>query len=225
MNAIRRDDSVDNTHSIYVDQWDWELVITEAQRVLGFLKATVMRIALAIAETKMRVVEQFPVLTRQIEPKVFFITSDELAAAYPMLTPKERENEITKYYKTVFIIGIGGGKHDGRAPDYDDWSLNGDLLYWNELLGESLEISSMGIRVNAETLFSQLESSGKQDRFRYDYHQSVIKNELPLTIGGGIGQSRLCLLLLEKLHVGEVQVSIWSKEMLDECALHNIPIL
>lgn len=230
MNALRRDDSVDNIHSIFVDQWDWESVITKEQRTLDFLYDTVRKIVAAIADAKEEINKQFPVLQHKINKDVFFITSQELEDMYPDMTAKERENTITKKYGTVFISQIGcklksGNKHDDRAPDYDDWALNGDILFYNPILDNALELSSMGIRVNSESLMSQLEENGKTDRLKYPYHQDVLNNVLPLTIGGGIGQSRVCMLLLEKAHIGEVQVSIWPEDMIKTCADAGIQLL
>lgn len=230
MNAIRRDDDTDNIHSIFVDQWDWEKVITKNDRNIDFLKSTVSFIVKAIAYTKRKVSLRYPQLKGEICDTPFFITSQELEDMYPDKTPKERENLITKEHKTVFIMQIGGKlasgeKHDGRAPDYDDWSLNGDLLLWNDVLGSALEVSSMGIRVDAQSLDKQLAESGAEDRKQYEYHQMILNDTLPLTIGGGIGQSRLCMLLLEKAHIGEVQVSVWPSSMMKECADNGIILL
>lgn len=230
MCAIRRDDDMDNDHSIYVDQWDWEKVISKEQRTVDFLKHTVRKIVGAIVATKDKVMYHYPDLKYEIEPEILFITSQELEDMYPSLTPKQREYEIVKNNKTVFIMQIGdklksGQKHDGRAPDYDDWSLNGDLLFWNNVLEQPIELSSMGIRVDKDSLISQLEKTGDTERLQYDYHKKIVNNELPLTIGGGIGQSRLCLLLLEKLHIGEVQASVWPEETVKLCEQHNINLL
>ncbi len=230
MNAIRRDDDTDNIHSIFVDQWDWEKVIDAEERNIEFLKATVSSIVKAIAFTKRKVNLRYPQLKGKICETPFFITSQELEDMYPDKTAKERERLITKEHKTVFIMQIGGKlrsgeKHDGRAPDYDDWTLNGDLLLWNEVLNNALEVSSMGIRVNADSLQKQLKECDAEDRMKYDYHRMILDGTLPLTIGGGIGQSRLCMLLLEKAHIGEVQVSLWPSEMMQECAEHGIILL
>ncbi len=230
MNALRRDDQMDNTHSIFVDQWDWEAVITAEQRTTEHLKRTVRSIVKAIAETNKLLQQKYPLLTASIREDVYFITTQELADRYPDMTCKEREDAITRKYGTVFLMQIGdklkdGKPHDGRAPDYDDWSLNGDLLLWNATLGHALEISSMGIRVDAASLERQLMVSGTTDRMRFPYHRSIANGTLPLTIGGGIGQSRLCMLMLEKAHIGEVQVSVWPADMVDECLRHNIPLL
>ena len=230
MSAIRRDDDMDNIHSIYVDQWDWERVITEDQRNLDFLKHIVKKIVRAICAAHQKVQMEYPTLKNEIKEDVFFITTQELEDMYPTLSGKEREYEIVKEHKTVFIMQIGcvlksGKKHDGRAPDYDDWALNGDLLFWNPVLNEPLEISSMGIRVDAESLHRQLEHEGKLEREKFPYHKGILDGTLPLTIGGGIGQSRLCLLLLEKLHVGEVQSSIWPDEVVEYCEQNGINLL
>jgi aspartate--ammonia ligase len=229
MTAIRRDDKVDETHSIYVDQWDWEKVITKKDRTVDYLKQTVKKIVKAVATTSQFVkTKGFEGVT--ISEDVFFITSQELLDMYPGKTDKEREYLITKEHKTVFIIGIGGdlsdGKpHDMRAPDYDDWSLDGDLLFYHEVLDMALEISSMGIRVDCETLVQQIVKAKKFERLALGYHQAILKDELPLTIGGGIGQSRLCMLLLGRAHIGEVQASYWDKETLKECEELKIELL
>ena len=230
MNAIRRDDDMDNIHSVFVDQWDWEAVITAADRTEEYLKKTVRRIVKALADTNKLLQQKYPLLTAEIEQEVTFITAQELADRYPDLTSKEREDAITKACGTVFLMGIGdslrdGKPHDGRAPDYDDWTLNGDLLLWNDTLGHALEISSMGIRVDAAALARQLKAAGAEERMQYAYHRGIAEGTLPLTIGGGIGQSRLCMLMLEKVHIGEVQVSIWPPEMVAECEQHGITLL
>ncbi|MBR6046258.1 MAG: aspartate--ammonia ligase [Ruminococcus sp.] len=230
MNAIRRDDSVDNIHSIFVDQWDWEKVIERSNRNVAFLKETVRSIVKAIAYAKRKVSIRYPVLKGKICDEPFFITTEELLKMYPGTTAKEREHLIAKEHKTVFLMQIGGalsdGKpHDGRAPDYDDWQLNGDLIFWNDVLQDSFEVSSMGIRVDEKSLASQLEIAGAQDRMRFDYHKMIADGTLPLTIGGGIGQSRLCMLLLEKAHIGEVQVSVWPEDMAQECREKGIVLL
>ena len=230
MNAIRRDDNCDNYHSIYVDQWDWEMVIDKKQRTVDFLKMIVSRIVSTICETLEETKKQFPVIDLKLNREVFFITSQELLDMYPDKTAKERENLIAKQYGTVFIMNIGGalsdGKpHDLRAPDYDDWSLNGDIFFWDEILQSGIEISSMGIRVDADSLVAQLKLANAEDRLQHKYHQGIINGELPLTIGGGIGQSRLCMLLLQKAHIGEVQVSLWPDEMREQCKEANIVLL
>ena len=230
MNAIRRDDDTDNTHSIFVDQWDWEKVITREQRNVEFLKETVKAIVKAVAYTKRKVSLRYPQLKGEVCETPYFITTQELENMYPDKTSKERERLITKEHKTVFIMQIGGRlasgeKHDGRAPDYDDWSLNGDILFYSDVLDDSFEISSMGIRVDAESLDRQLEESGKNERRVFDYHKKILNNELPLTIGGGIGQSRTCMLLLGKEHIGEVQASLWPDEMKKKCAEKGVNLL
>ena len=229
MTAIRRDDKMDETHSIYVDQWDWEKVTVRQDRTIQYLKQTVRKIVKAIAETS-KYLKSKGFDGVKIKKDVYFITSQELLDMYPDKTDKEREHLITKRYKTVFIIGIGddlsdGKPHDLRAPDYDDWSLDGDLLFYHEVLDIPLELSSMGIRVDKESLLKQLEKAGKQERLEYEYHQSIIKDELPLSIGGGIGQSRLCMLLLGRAHIGEVQASYWDDETLKQCEKLKIELL
>ena len=230
MNAIRRDEELDNLHSIYVDQWDWEKVIDESTRNEAYLKDTVRRIVSAICGTLDELKWQFSSLDTDLCRDVFFITAQELEDMYPQLTPKEREGIITKKHKTVFIQQIGGklksGKpHDGRAPDYDDWSLNGDLLFWHEPLQCALEISSMGIRVDPESLDKQLSLAGCDNRRELPFHKMLLNGELPLTIGGGIGQSRLCMLLLGKAHIGEVQASLWDEETKRLCKEAGIILL
>ena len=230
MNAIRRDEELDNLHSIYVDQWDWEKVIDESTRNEATLKDTVERIVSAICGTLDELKWQFSDLSTELCREVFFIKSQELEDLYPDKTPKEREQLIVKEHKTVFIQQIGGklksGKpHDGRAPDYDDWELNGDLLFWHEPLQCALEISSMGIRVDPESLDRQLTLAGCEERRKLAFHQMLLQGELPLTIGGGIGQSRLCMLLLGKAHVGEVQASLWDEETQRLCKEAGIVLL
>ncbi len=230
MNAIRRDEELDNLHSIYVDQWDWEKVIDESTRNEAYLKDTVRRIVSAICGTLDELKWQFSSLDTDLCRDVFFITAQELEDMYPQLTPKEREGIITKKHKTVFIQQIGGklksGKpHDGRAPDYDDWSLNGDLLFWHEPLQCALEISSMGIRVDPESLDKQLSLAGCDNRRELPFHKMLLNGELPLPIGGGIGQSRLCMLLLGKAHIGEVQASLWDEETKRLCKEAGIVLL
>ena len=230
MNAIRRDDDCDNLHSIYVDQWDWEKVICREDRNIDFLKDTVTKIIKALAETQNVLNEAFPQLTKRLNEDVFFITTQELEDMYPDLTGKQRENEITKKHGTVFIMQIGeklksGNKHDGRAPDYDDWSLNGDILVWNDILNCAIEISSMGIRVDEKSLDEQLKKAGAEERRNFPYHKGILDGTLPLTIGGGIGQSRICLQLLEKAHIGEVQTSLWPEDMRQKCKESNIELL
>lgn len=230
MNAIRRDDDMDNIHSVFVDQWDWERVITKEERNLGFLKMIVQRIVDAVIDTHNQIKRAFPALTRTLDREIFYITAQELEDKYPRLSPKEREYAVSREHHTVFLMQIGGAlksgiRHDGRAPDYDDWTLNGDLLFWNDLLNAPLELSSMGIRVDAESLKRQLELSSAQERMKYEYHRLVSEGVLPLTIGGGIGQSRICMLLLEKLHIGEVQASYWGKDVLAACKAGGVDIL
>ncbi len=230
MNAIRRDEELDNLHSIYVDQWDWEKVIDDGMRTESYLEDTVRRIVSAICGTLDELQWQFPQLETELCRDVTFLTSQELEDSFPELTPKERETAFVKEHKTVFIKKIGGklksGKpHDGRAPDYDDWELNGDLLFWHEPLGCALEISSMGIRVSPESLDRQLTEAGCDHRRKLSFHQMLLKGELSLTIGGGIGQSRLCMLLLGKAHIGEVQASLWDQETRRLCREGNITLL
>ncbi len=229
MTAIRRDDKMDETHSIYVDQWDWEKVILKEDRTIEYLKQTVRKIVKAIVSTS-KYLKRQGLDCVDLSEDVFFITSQELLDMYPDKSDKEREYLITKKYKTVFIIGIGdklsdGKPHDLRAPDYDDWSLNGDLLFYHEVLDMALEISSMGIRVDKVALIEQLEKSGKQERLQYAFHQAIIKDQLPLTIGGGIGQSRLCMLLMGRAHIGEVQSSYWDKQTIEQCKKLKIELL
>lgn len=233
MNAIRRDeDELDNIHSVYVDQWDWEKVIIKEDRNVEYLEQTVRDIVTAICDTQDTMQAIYPQLKSlgKLSREVSFISSQALEDMYPERSAKEREYLYTKEHKTVFIMGIGGalrsGKpHDGRAPDYDDWTLNGDILFYDELLDRALELSSMGIRVDAETLDRQLTVSGRDERRKYPYHKSLLAGELPLTIGGGIGQSRLSMLLLGKCHIGEVQASIWDEETMNTCAENGIILL
>jgi len=233
MNAIRRDeDELDNIHSVYVDQWDWEKVILPENRNLDYLKLTVMDIVTAICDTQDTMQAIYPQLQSlgKLERRVSFVTSQQLEDMYPGMTAKERETAYLKEHKTAFIIGIGGalksGKpHDGRAPDYDDWSLNGDIMFWNDLLGCAFEISSMGIRVDPEAMDRQLSISGHDDRRELPYHKALLNGELPLTIGGGIGQSRLSMLLLGKAHIGEVQASIWDENTAEICEKAGVILL
>jgi len=230
MNAVRRDDDMDNTHSIYVDQWDWEKVIDRASRTEDYLRQTVIAIVGAICDTADKIKAQFPALTINLSREVQFITTQQLEDLYPALSPKERERTYLKEHKTVFIMQIGdtlksGNKHDGRAPDYDDWTLNGDIMFWNDVLENALEISSMGIRVDETSLDSQLTKANCDDRRNLPFHKTLLAGKLPLTIGGGIGQSRLCMLLLQKAHVGEVQVSIWDEETISGCTAARIDLL
>ena len=231
MNAIRRDEQLDNLHSVYVDQWDWEKVITKEERTEEVLEETVRTIFKIIKHMEHEVWYKYPQAVCHLADDVFFITSQQLEDLYPDLSVKDRENAITREHKCVFIKKIGkpltrsGRPHDGRAPDYDDWDLNGDLLFWLPSLNRALEISSMGIRVDEETIVSQCKAAHCEGRLSLPYHQMIQKQELPYTIGGGIGQSRLCMLLLNKAHVGEVQASIWPDEMIEECEKHNIHLL
>ncbi|MCD8210420.1 MAG: aspartate--ammonia ligase [Prevotella sp.] len=231
MNAIRADEELDNLHSLYVDQWDWEQVITKEQRNIEFLKSIVRRIYAAILRTEYLVCESFPCIKPFLPKDIHFIHSEELLKMYPDKSIKEREDLICKKYGAVFIIGIGGKlangePHDGRAPDYDDWTtvgennlkgLNGDILIWYPTLSRAVELSSMGIRVDKDSLLLQLEIAGKLERKNLYFHKKLLNDELPLSIGGGIGQSRLCMVLLHKAHIGEIQASIWPEEMIKEC--------
>ena len=230
MNAIRRDEELDNIHSIYVDQWDWEKVITKNERNLGYLKEVAMSIVNCIVDTCDALREEFPELNVRLERDMAAITTQELEDMYPTLTPKEREDAFLKEHKTALIMQIGGklksGKpHDGRAPDYDDWALNGDIMFYNERLGRAFEISSMGIRVDEESLDRQLTERGCDDRRALPFHKALLKGELPLTVGGGIGQSRLCMLMMGSAHIGEVQSSIWDEETRVGCKKAGIVLL
>lgn len=230
MNAIRRDEMPDNLHSFYVDQWDWEKVISREDRNIDFLKKTVNSIVGLICDLKDELKKLYPQLTKNIKREVTFITAQELENLYPTKTPKEREEIFVKENKTVFLMQIGdvlesGEPHDGRAPDYDDWSLNGDILFYNEILDCAFEISSMGIRVDSVSLKEQLAKSEHEERLVLPFHKMVLNNILPLTIGGGIGQSRLCMLLLEKAHIGEVHSSIWPDDMIEKCKKAGINLL
>lgn len=230
MNAIRRDEELDNLHSCYVDQWDWEKVIDACERTEDYLKTVVKRIAGVICNTLDELKYHYPHLDLELERDVVFVTTQQLYELYPDMTPKERENAFVKEHRTVFIMQIGdklasGEPHDGRAPDYDDWKLNGDLLFWHETLGCALEISSMGIRVNAQSLDEQLKKAGCEERRNLPFHKLLLEGKLPLTIGGGIGQSRVCMLLLGKAHVGEVQASIWDQATIDACGKAGIELL
>lgn len=230
MNAIRRDEDLDNTHSIYVDQWDWEKVISKEERTIDYLKSTVKHIVRAMEITQYILHQDFPQLKEVVDGNVTFVTSQELEDMYPDMTPQQRENAIAKKHKTVFIIQIGhklksGAPHGHRAPDYDDWCLNGDLIVWDEQLGGALELSSMGIRVDENSLNEQLRLSDCEYRKEFDYHKLLLNGELPLTVGGGVGQSRLCMYLLHKAHIGEVQASVWPQKMIDECQRNGIFLL
>ena len=233
MNAIRRDeDELDNLHSVYVDQWDWEKVILPENRNLDYLKSTVMDIVEAICDTQDTMQAIYPQLQSlgKLDRRVSFVTSQQLEDAYPELTPKQRENAYLREHKTAFIIGIGGAlrsgqEHDGRAPDYDDWNLNGDIMFWDDVLGCAMEVSSMGIRVDPASLDRQLSVSGCNERRELPYHKMLLAGELPLTIGGGIGQSRLSMLLLGKAHIGEVQASIWDEYTEKVCSETGVTLL
>ena len=230
MNAIRRDEELDNIHSVYVDQWDWEKVIDKSDRNIETLKATVRTIVKVIKHMEHEVWYKYPEAVYQVPSEVTFVDTEELRQMYPELTAKERENAICKKHGCVFIMRVGdklgdGEPHDGRAPDYDDWQLNGDILYWFEPLNMALEISSMGIRVSEESLHEQLIKAGCPEREELPYHKAILNKELPYSIGGGIGQSRLCMLLLGRAHVGEVQASVWPESMRKECEAHNIHLL
>ncbi|CAL1285417.1 unnamed protein product [Larinioides sclopetarius] len=239
MNAIRRDEDLGPMHSIYVDQWDWEKVIKEQDRNLAYLQSVVKDIYVCLQATERFIREKYPVLRQKLPEQITFISSQQMEDEFPQLSPKERENEYTRKYGAVFITQVGktlksGEKHDGRAPDYDDWELNGDILDW-ELNGDILvhhdeldvafELSSMGIRVNKKSLMKQLEERGALHRLNLPFHQALVRGELPLSVGGGIGQSRLCMYLLDKVHIGEVQASVWDKAALDDCAKKNIKLL
>ncbi|MDE6856043.1 MAG: aspartate--ammonia ligase, partial [Muribaculaceae bacterium] len=239
MNAIRTFEDLDNLHSLYVDQWDWEKTIREEDRTLDYLKDTVRKIYSALKAVEADIYERFPHITPWLPEEVTFIHSQQLLDLYPDLTSKERENEAARRYGAVFIIGIGaplsdGEPHDGRAPDYDDWispnsdgyqGLNGDLILWNPVLESGFELSSMGIRVSPESLRRQLRERGCEERMAYDFHKSLLEGRLPCSIGGGIGQSRLCMYLLQKAHIGEVQASIWPEEQIRACAAAGIRLL
>lgn len=239
MNAIRADEELDNLHSLYVDQWDWEAVIGREDRSLAFLKNVVKRIYYAIRRTEYLACETYPQLKPFLPEKIHFIHAEELLQMYPDKNPKEREDAICEKYGAVFVIGIGGRlsngeKHDGRAPDYDDWStvaedghvgLNGDILIWYPVLGRSFELSSMGIRVDKESLLRQLALEGQEERKALYFHQQLLNGQLPLSIGGGIGQSRLCMVMLHKAHIGEIQASIWPDDMRRKCKTLGMPLI
>lgn len=230
MDAIRRDEELDNLHSIYVDQWDWEKVIRKDQRNEEYLRETVTIIYNALKNLGDYVNRLYRGIQTELPNEIFFVTTQELEDMYPDFTPKEREDAITKEHGAVFIMKIGGTlksgeKHDGRAPDYDDWELNGDIILWNEVLDRAFEISSMGIRVDEEAMARQLRLANKEERKEFEFHKAILNKELPYTIGGGIGQSRLCMFFLRKAHIGEVQVSVWPKDMIEECKQHNIFLL
>lgn len=236
MNAIRSDEDVDNLHSLYVDQWDWEQTITASDRNLEFLKATVRKIYQAMKSTEQIVFENYPHIAPILPEEITFLHTEDLQNEYPHLTPAEREVRAARKHKAIFLIGIGGtlpdGKiHDGRAPDYDDWTtpttdghkgLNGDIIFWNPVINSAIEISSMGIRVDRETLLSQLRIRDCEERIKLDFHKALLEGTIPLSIGGGIGQSRLCMFFLRTAHIGEVQSSIWPDEMIETCRINNI---
>ncbi|HIY09311.1 MAG TPA: aspartate--ammonia ligase [Firmicutes bacterium] len=230
MNAIRRDEELDNLHSVYVDQWDWEKVIHREDRTFQTLHDTVEGVVDALKETQRILCREYSALTPFLDREVTYLTSQELEDRWPQLTPKQREDAAAKEYGLIFISQIGGklrsGKpHDGRAPDYDDWELNGDILVWYPVLDRAVELSSMGIRVSPESLARQLELAGCPERAQLEFHRALLAGELPYTIGGGIGQSRVCMVLLEKAHVGEVQVSVWPQEMISTCDANGIHLL
>lgn len=230
MNAIRRDELCDPLHSLYVDQWDWEKVITAQDRTIDFLKTTVRKIYAALLKTAREVDALYPVLATDLPEDIVFVSSQELEDRYPALTPEQREREAVREYGAVFVTQIGGKlrsgiKHGGRAPDYDDWSLNGDIVVYYPLLDCAFELSSMGIRVDKASLVGQLKEEGLEERLNLPFHSMLMEDKLPLTVGGGIGQSRLCMLLLNKAHIGEVQASVWPEEVREACAADNIRLL
>ncbi len=239
MNAIRSDESLGNLHSLYVDQWDWERTIRKEDRTIDFLKDIVSRIYSVMVRTEYVVYEMYPQIKPVLPDKITFIHAEKLRQMFPDKSPKERENLITKKYGAVFVMGVGGPlgdgeKHDGRAPDYDDWTtigedglpgLNGDILVWNEVLDQAMELSSMGIRVDKEALVRQLKMTGQEERLNLYFHKRLMEESIPLSIGGGIGQSRLCMFFLRKAHVGEIQASIWPEDMREECRKNNIPLI
>jgi aspartate--ammonia ligase len=230
MNAIRRDEDLDNLHSVYVDQWDWERIIQKSERTEETLKNIVKKIYSVFKRTEEYLAGLYPELERILPEDIFFITTQELEDMYPTLTPKERENALAREKKAIFIMKIGdllnsGIKHDGRAPDYDDWALNGDIVFYYPVLDIAFEVSSMGIRVDEDSLVEQLKKAECEDRKKFKFHKDIINKELPYTIGGGIGQSRICMFFLRKAHIGEVQASVWSDEMFEECSKNNINLL
>ena len=230
MNAIRRDEELDNIHSIYVDQWDWEKIITREDRTLDYLKRTAREIVHCVVDVSDRLRREFPSIHVKLSRRMAVVSTQELEDMYPGLTPKQREDAFLKEHRTALITQIGGRlksgvPHDGRAPDYDDWALNGDILFWNDVLGQAFEISSMGIRVDAESLDRQLTLAGCDDRRNLPFHRMLLNDELPLTIGGGIGQSRLCMLMMGNAHIGEVQCGLWDDETLRVCAENGILLL
>jgi len=230
MNAIRREEELDNLHSIYVDQWDWEQVLHPEERTLQKLKQIVRRIYNVFKNTERFIGYEYRQLQPILPDEITFVATDELEQRFPHLSPRERENAITREKKAVFLMQIGkplsdGSPHDGRAPDYDDWERNGDILFWSPVLQRSFELSSMGIRVDAPTLLRQLEQAGCPERSLLPFHRQLLEGELPTTIGGGIGQSRICMYFLQKAHIGEVQASIWPEEMVQACARNGIELL
>ena len=230
MKAIRRDEELDNLHSVYVDQWDWEKIISESDRHIEFLKTTVRGIAGAVCETNRRLKEAFPAISTEISDEVSFVTTQELEDLYPDCTPSEREIAYVKEHRTAFIMQIGGKLRSGivhadRAPDYDDWTLNGDIFVWSDVLQSAIEISSMGIRVNRDAMDRQLSLAGCDDRRTQEFHRMLLGGELPQTVGGGIGQSRLCMLLLQCCHIGEVQSSLWDENTVRVCREKGVPLL
>lgn len=230
MNAIRKDEELDNLHSLYVDQWDWEYHIEKSDRTMDKLEWIVKKIFSVFKRTDEYIVSKYPQFSPLLPDEITFVTTQELENEWPHLTPKQREREIVKRHGAVFLIGIGkalesGEKHDGRSPDYDDWDLNGDFLFYNPLLDDVIELSSMGIRVDEESLEYQLNVAGCEDRKNLEYHRDLLNGDLPYTIGGGIGQSRICMFFLRKAHIGEVQVGIWPKGMIKECAKAGIHLL
>ena len=230
MNAIRREEDLSNIHSLYVDQWDWELIIKKEERTTKTLQHIVRNIFRAFKKTEEYILREYPQLSKKLPEEITFISTQELEDRYPNLTPKEREHAIAKEYKAVFITQVGktlasGEKHDGRAPDYDDWDLNGDILFWYPPLNRSIELSSMGIRVSEESLARQLKEAGAEERKEYPFHKALLEGKLPYTVGGGIGQSRICLFFLDKVHIGEVQASVWPKEMVEAYEKHGVHFL
>ena len=236
MNAIRADEELDNLHSLYVDQWDWEQTITQEDRTIEFLKSTVKKIYQALKTIELKLHGKYPHISPTLPSEIRFFHSEELLSLYPELSPRERETKVAEKYGAVFVIGIGapladGKKHDGRAPDYDDWStptskglrgLNGDIILWNKVLDSAFEISSMGIRVDKKALLYQLKEEGCMNRIELDFHSQLINEKIPLSIGGGIGQSRLCMYFLKCAHIGEVQASLWPEEMIESCKANKI---
>jgi len=230
MNAIRRDEDMDNLHSVYVDQWDWERIIQKSERTEDTLKLIVNKIFSVFKRTEDYLAKLYPSLQRYLPEDIFFVTTQELEDMYPTLSAKERENSLAREKKAIFIMKIGdllnsGIKHDGRAPDYDDWSLNGDIVFYYPVLDMAFEVSSMGIRVDEDSLVAQLKKAGCEDRKNFKFHKDLINKELPYTIGGGIGQSRICMFFLSKAHIGEVQASVWDDEMITECSNNSIELL